>query len=106
MISRVYLPQAAPKATRVYVAPKIKDKRGDLYKKSFNSLGFPRRVSEVCLIDSYLISHELNSPDLEKAASALTNSVLEESSINKFPKKFKKPAPDLFYSQWSHQATA
>ena len=50
--------------SRIYVAPKGK-------------LGF---------IDSYLISHQFSADKITKIAEALTNPILEEFSINQFPK--------------------
>ena len=49
--------------SRIYVTPKEKSK----------------------IIDSYLISHKLGNNEIQKIATALTNPVLEEFSINKFP---------------------
>ena len=37
------------------------------------------------LINSYLLSHKLGTDKISKIAAALTNPILEEFSINKFP---------------------
>src|ERR1017187_4804237 len=50
--------------TRVYV--KLKDK--------------------VTFVDSYLISHKFSNDKLKNIAASLTNPILEEYSIDKFPK--------------------
>jgi phosphoribosylformylglycinamidine synthase len=69
--------------SRIYVTPKVVDARGKLYIKSFQKLGL--NVSDVELIDSYLIVHQFKTGEFKKIANALTNPILEKFSINKLP---------------------
>ncbi|MES2315395.1 MAG: AIR synthase-related protein [Patescibacteria group bacterium] len=71
--------------SRVYVAQKNKDVREGLYKKSWASLGLKGKISNIQIIDSYLIEHSLGHDSLIKIGEALTNPILEEYSINLIP---------------------
>jgi phosphoribosylformylglycinamidine synthase len=53
--------------SRIYVKPKVKTQKGAL------------------ILSSYLISHELPRAKLNLIAEALTNTAIEEYSLNKFP---------------------
>jgi phosphoribosylformylglycinamidine synthase len=64
--------------------PKVEDARRKIYIKSFRKLGL--RVSNVELVDSYLIVHQLKSGEIKEIANALTNPILEKFSIKGFPK--------------------
>lgn len=66
--------------------PKGEDVRGSLYVKSFNGLGISGKVTDVQILESYLIKHKLNNGQISKVAQALTNPTLEEFSINQMPK--------------------
>ena len=70
--------------SRIYVAPK-KDTRGELYLKSWAKLGLAGKITDVRLMDSYLLASNLGDEAILKVAQALTNPVLEKFSINKFP---------------------
>jgi phosphoribosylformylglycinamidine synthase II len=72
--------------SRIYVMPKGKDVRGSLHVKSFNDLGLSDRISNVQIIDSYLIKSKLSNSQILKVAQTLTNPILEEFSINHMPK--------------------
>ena len=54
--------------SRIYVTPKRLKKQGGL-----------------CVVDSYLVLHELPDDAVQKIASSLTNPILEKFYINKFP---------------------
>ncbi len=71
--------------SRIYVKPKGKDVRGNLYVKSFNDLGLSSKISNVQIIESYLLKHDLKNEQILKVANALTNKILEEFSINQMP---------------------
>ena len=71
--------------SRIYVAPVGGDSRGQNALKSWNSLGLTGKVTKVTLIDSYLINADLSIPQTEKSAHLLTNTHLENYSINNLP---------------------
>ncbi len=68
--------------SRIYISSKITDGREKLYLKSWRELELPNKITNVSILDSYLIEHELGNTDLEKAAEALTNPILEKFSID------------------------
>lgn len=71
--------------SRIYVAPRGKDSRGEVYKKSWLELPLSGRVRGVSVVDSYIIDHQLSSEELHKVAEVLTNPILEKFSINEIP---------------------
>lgn len=70
---------------RVYVAPKVSDSRGKVLCKSFNALGLKSKVTNVEVIDSYLIDAHFNNNELHTIGTLLTNKNLESYSINTMP---------------------
>ncbi len=70
---------------RVYVAPKISDSRGNVLCKSFNTLGLKSKVTNIEVIDSYLIDAKFTDIELDAIGSLLTNKNLESYSINTMP---------------------
>lgn len=76
---------------RLYISQKRKDTREPLYIKSFTNLGLSGKISGVKVLDSYLVSHNTSTENLNKIAESLTNPILEEFSINNiFTPKIKK----------------
>ncbi len=71
--------------SRIYVMPKGEDNRNSVFQKSFNTLSIALKVKNVSLLDSYLINADLSDDQLLKSAVSLTNSKLEEYSINELP---------------------
>ena len=67
---------------RIYVIPKVKDNREQVYLKSFSNLDLSGKVKSLTIIDCYLISHNLPKEELCKVASTLANPNLETYSIN------------------------
>lgn len=76
--------------SRLYVLPKEEDSRTRLFLKSWQGLGLKGILSDVIVIDSYLIEGELSRDELAKSSEALTNPVFEKVLINELPieKKF------------------
>lgn len=69
--------------------PKGKDSRTRLFLKLWNNLGLRNKVSDVSILDSYIINSEITQDELIKSANALTNPILEKFSINQLPKEKK-----------------
>ncbi|MFA6273796.1 MAG: AIR synthase-related protein [Candidatus Paceibacterota bacterium] len=67
---------------RIYVMSKTKDSRERLFLKSWTNLGLSGKLSNISIIDSYIIDSELSNEELLKSANALTNLILEKFSIN------------------------
>jgi phosphoribosylformylglycinamidine synthase len=65
--------------------PKVKDSRQKLYQKSWENLGLSGKISGIYILNSYTLAHEFSDKELEGAAGALTNPVLEKFSINEMP---------------------
>ncbi len=76
--------------SRISVSYKGNDARAKSKISSWNFLGLKGKVTDVHLADSYTIDASLSPKELDGAASLLTNSILETSSINKLstPKKW------------------
>jgi phosphoribosylformylglycinamidine synthase len=68
--------------SRIYVIPKIKDSREGLFLKSCSSLNISGTVNKVTIVDSYLIDGEFSIEQILGIAKILTNSILEDYSIN------------------------
>ncbi len=72
--------------SRLYVMPQKEDSRAKLFLKSWNNLGLKGKISNVTIIDSYLIEGELSNDQIYKSANALTNKRFEQFLINELPK--------------------
>jgi phosphoribosylformylglycinamidine synthase II len=71
--------------SRIYVIHKKGDIRGKIYQKSWTkSLGV-KGVSDVEILDSYLIEHNLEDSDVKRIGEALTNPILEKFTIDTLP---------------------
>ncbi len=67
---------------RIYVSQAVKDHREHAYLESFSSLGLKGKVKKIKVLDCYLVTHEVSAKDLNLAAAALTNPILEKYQIN------------------------
>lgn len=70
---------------RIYVSTKKDSRRRGLL-KSWARLGLSGKVSDVKLLDCYLLDGDLNKENIARAANTLENKVLESCYINKTPK--------------------
>jgi len=71
--------------SRIFIIPKGKDSRSKLYLKSWTSLGLTGKLSNLAIIDSYLIDSNLSEDNILKSAQTLTNPILEKFYINNIP---------------------
>lgn len=72
--------------SRLYVMPQKEDSRARLFLKSWNNLGLKGKISNVTIMDSYLIEGNLSNDQLIKSGQALTNKRFEQFLINELPK--------------------
>ncbi|MFA6393117.1 MAG: AIR synthase-related protein [Candidatus Paceibacterota bacterium] len=72
--------------SRLYVLPKGEDSRKGLFLKSWNSLGLNGKITDLSIIDSYLIQSGFSVNELARVAAAFTNPIFEKFSINELPK--------------------
>ena len=75
--------------SRLYIIPKVEDSRTRLSLKLWNNLGLKGKVSNVTILDSYIINSEFSQDDLVKSATSLTNPILENFLIDELPKDKK-----------------
>jgi phosphoribosylformylglycinamidine synthase len=75
--------------SRIYITPNGKDVRKKLYIDSFKELGLLGKVSNITLLDSYLIASRFSNEELFRIAKILTNPIIEKFSINKILEKEK-----------------
>ena len=75
--------------SRLYIIPKGEDSRTRLFLKSWNNLGLKNKISDISIIDSYIIDSEFTYNQIVKLANALTNPILEKFLINQLPKEKK-----------------
>ncbi len=76
-------------ASRIIISQKVRDARAETKKNQFNSLHLKGKINDVQVLDSYTIDANIKSEALSKIASALTNKILEESTIGKLNIKNK-----------------
>ncbi|MBI3305924.1 phosphoribosylformylglycinamidine synthase [Candidatus Nomurabacteria bacterium] len=76
--------------SRIYVAPKGEDIRGELSAKSFKELGLSGKIDRVHIVDSYLLDSDLSKEKLTASAQALTNPILENFFLNELPENSLK----------------
>ena len=69
--------------------PKREDSRTGLFLKLWNSLGLKGRVSNISILDSYILDSEFSNNEITKIANAFTNPILEKFLINQLPKEKK-----------------
>lgn len=72
--------------SRLYVVPQKEDSRARLFLKSWNSLGLKGKISDVSILDSYLIDSEFQNDQMAKVGACLANPVFEDYLINELPK--------------------
>ncbi|MFA5936924.1 MAG: AIR synthase-related protein, partial [Candidatus Paceibacterota bacterium] len=75
--------------SRLYIMPKGEDSRTKLYLKLWNNLNLNGKVSDISIVDSYIIDSELSYNETKKLANTLTNPILESFFINELPKEKK-----------------
>ena len=77
-------------AIRLEIAPIVPDARTLVKRDSFNGLGLDGRVAQVMVVDVYTIDARLSPKQVEAAAEALTNPLIEKVFVGKtfLPKKF------------------
>ena len=66
--------------------PQKEDSRARLFLNSWNNLGLKGKISDVTIMDSYLIEGDLPSGQITQSANALTNKRFEQFLINELPK--------------------
>ena len=71
--------------SRILIRSKGDNIRGKLSIDVFNQLHLSKKVSDVVVLDSYLISSSLQDTKISEIANSLTNKIIEEFSINKIP---------------------
>ena len=71
--------------SRIYVMSQKEDSRAGLFLKSWNSIGFKGKISNVTILDSYLIEGGLTEDQIKQSAQALTNERFEQFLINELP---------------------
>lgn len=71
--------------SRLYVLPKGEDSRKRLFLKSWNGLGLNGKVTDLSIVDSYLLQSGFSLNELTRIATAFTNPIFEKFSINELP---------------------
>src|SRR5688500_2394096 len=79
-------------AVRLDIRPIVPDSRALTYKNAFNNLDLTGRVTEVFVVDSYLLDFRLSARELAEATTALTNPTIEQAHVN------QAWAPNRFHS--------
>jgi len=72
---------------RIYISQKDKDNRTQSYLNFFADLGLSGKIKDLHILDCYLLSLPVSTEELGKIGVALSNPILEEFSINTFPRK-------------------
>lgn len=68
---------------RIEISSKVVDTRATVRKNKLESLGFKGKIDKVWLVDVYTIDKKLDSKDLQKIASSLSDPLIQTVSINK-----------------------
>jgi len=76
--------------SRIYIVPKDQNVRGKLYKDAFNNLELSGTISNVVLLDSYLLSYKFSKSKLSQIAQILTNPIIENFSIDQISEELSK----------------
>ena len=75
-------------AIRIDVVPTIPDARAALKRKAFRDL-VRGKLTQVHIADSYIVDTTLTKTELDRARSALTNPLVESSTVGRWiPKRF------------------